>query len=376
MRRPTLLATLLLLLAPAAPADAAACDRVAAPSGSDSAAGTESAPFRTAQKVVDEVRPGQTGCLRGGTYTNAADGEYVMRFSRGGRAGERITIRSYPGERALLKGTVYLPEEAPHVTLAAMDFVGTGRMNAVKVYTSDFILEDSSVTTAGRPYSCLMMSAGDRTDAPAARPIIRRNTFRECGSTRGGSNKDHAIYAAQVRDGVIEDNLIVRPAAYAIQLYPAAKRTHVARNVVDGGGSNRGGIVVGGEDDRVSTANVIEHNVLAFAAWHGVTTYWPERVGAANVVRENCIWQADSGMFREKSGLQTSGNIEADPGFADRAAGDYRLSPDSRCASLVGGARAGAPSAPMAAPKKPAATCRKRRSTRRTRRCRRAARPS
>ena len=51
-----------------APAQASACNKVAAPGGSDSAAGTVSAPYATFQKLAHSLAPGQTGCLRGGTY--------------------------------------------------------------------------------------------------------------------------------------------------------------------------------------------------------------------------------------------------------------------------------------------------------------------
>ena len=68
-----MLAALSLALA-ATPAHAAGttCDRVAAPSGSDAAAGTESAPYATAQKLADSLSAGQTGCLRAGTYRQAS----------------------------------------------------------------------------------------------------------------------------------------------------------------------------------------------------------------------------------------------------------------------------------------------------------------
>ena len=44
------------------------CDQYAAPTGSDSSVGTLAAPFATAQHLADSLSPGQTGCLRGGTY--------------------------------------------------------------------------------------------------------------------------------------------------------------------------------------------------------------------------------------------------------------------------------------------------------------------
>jgi hypothetical protein len=45
------------------------CDRYAATTGSDSAPGTSTAPYRTAQKLTDSLGAGQTGCLVAGTFT-------------------------------------------------------------------------------------------------------------------------------------------------------------------------------------------------------------------------------------------------------------------------------------------------------------------
>ena len=82
------------------PAQAASgCTKVASPSGSDSASGSEAAPFRSAQKLADSLASGQTGCLRAGTYTDSA-------FSVVAPHTDNITLRSYPGERAKLSGQI------------------------------------------------------------------------------------------------------------------------------------------------------------------------------------------------------------------------------------------------------------------------------
>ena len=60
---------------------AVSCDRVAAPSGSDSAAGTVAGPYRSTQKLADSLAPGQTGCLRSGLY------EQDVKVTKGGGAG-------------------------------------------------------------------------------------------------------------------------------------------------------------------------------------------------------------------------------------------------------------------------------------------------
>src|SRR5690349_24887022 len=88
------IATSVTLAACGANAQNPLCNKVAAPNGSDNAAGNEDAPFRTAQVLADSLTPGQTGCLRGGTYSED------LTIRQGGNAGAPVTIRSFPGERA------------------------------------------------------------------------------------------------------------------------------------------------------------------------------------------------------------------------------------------------------------------------------------
>ena len=80
--------TVTLLASPALVSSAQACTKVASPSGSDSAAGTTGAPYRTAARLAESLAPGQTGCLRAGTY--ASDDEVVVDRSN-------VTLTSYPG---------------------------------------------------------------------------------------------------------------------------------------------------------------------------------------------------------------------------------------------------------------------------------------
>src|SRR5262245_60978599 len=84
----------------AAPTPRTACTRYAAPWGTSNAPGTKRRPFNTAQRLVDSLRGGETGCLRGGSYPTPSGGLYI--HSSG------FTLRSYPGERATLHGITYL----------------------------------------------------------------------------------------------------------------------------------------------------------------------------------------------------------------------------------------------------------------------------
>src|SRR4051812_34552507 len=77
--------------APAASASAAGCDKVASPTGSDRAAGTEAAPYGSFEKLANSLAPGQVGCLRGGRYSEDATVD-----SGGSGESARTVVRSYP----------------------------------------------------------------------------------------------------------------------------------------------------------------------------------------------------------------------------------------------------------------------------------------
>src|SRR3954451_23391027 len=106
------IATSVTLAACGAHAENPTCDKVAAPGGSDNAAGTADAPFRTAQVLADSLTAGQTGCLRAGTYNED------LTIRQGGRPGAPVTIRSYPGERLRVVVGSWLARRAEYVTIA------------------------------------------------------------------------------------------------------------------------------------------------------------------------------------------------------------------------------------------------------------------
>jgi hypothetical protein len=312
---------------------APACTRFASTNGSDSAAGTKSRPFRTAQRLVDSLRPGQTGCLRSGTYSDSSD-EFVVRFDRAGRPGAPITLRSNPGERARIRGTIYVPEGSNHVTVSNLVLEGTGEDSTFKAYATDVVLQYNDITNAWRGTNCVYLGSNDGWGT-AVRPVIRGNRIHECGST--GDSLDHGIYAANAVGGRIIGNRIYNPAGYAIQLYPNSQRMLVSRNIIDGGEpSVRGGIVVGGDDEHASNGNVIEHNVIAYARWYNVSSTWEDAVGSGNVVRANCLWAASRENISSDGGLVAAGNRVADPRFVNRSKRDYRLGSGSRCRALLG----------------------------------------
>src|SRR5262245_41410248 len=88
----------------ATPAEAAGCTRVAAPGGN------------AFDQLVKSLRPGETGCLRGGVYRENVD--VIAR----GAPGAPITIQSYPGEWATFLGRLSTDKTSAYVTFQSMTF--------------------------------------------------------------------------------------------------------------------------------------------------------------------------------------------------------------------------------------------------------------
>jgi hypothetical protein len=298
------------------PAPAATCDRVATATDRDAV-----------QRLVDALRPGQTGCLHGGTYT-----QRVVRFGRGGRAGAAIRLTSFPGERARLVGVVYVPHGSDHVTVSDLDIDGSaGNQVTVQVMAADTILERVGVTNERRG-SCMILGS-NAGYGQAEGTIVRESRFHECGDPADGT-QDHAIYLENVVDAQVVGNVFWNTAAWAIHLYPNARGTTVAHNVIDGNGR---GVIFAGDASRASSHNVVEQNVISNStAEYNLQSYWGGPVGSGNVARDNCLYNGRLGNVGSQDGFTATANTIADPRYVDRKHRDYRLQPDSPCLSVVG----------------------------------------
>ena len=112
-------AAALALLAPAGPATASAattCNLVAATNGSDSNPGTAAQPLRSPGRLAAALAPGQTGCLREGTYSWS--GDLSIRTAS-------ITLTSFGEEQAVMQGRVRIEATATGAVLE--DLVLDGR---------------------------------------------------------------------------------------------------------------------------------------------------------------------------------------------------------------------------------------------------------
>jgi hypothetical protein len=243
-----------------------------------------------------------------------------------------VSIVSYPGERAVLHGTI--GSFGPRNRISGVSIVGVSASDTIKIYSTDLTIENSDIS-GDSVSTCVMV--GSPAGGLALRPVIRRNVFHGCGNP-AHNNLDHAIYASYTEGGRVTENLFFNQSGYAIQLYPNAQTMVFSHNVIDGGGvSVRGGVVFGSETSGTpSSNNIVEFNVIAFAASLNITTSWGGTPGTGNIARNNCVWGGAGGDIGPEVGFTSIGNLIADPQFADRGSHDYRLLPWSGCLPMVG----------------------------------------
>ncbi|HEX8743074.1 MAG TPA: right-handed parallel beta-helix repeat-containing protein [Thermoleophilaceae bacterium] len=286
------------------------CDRMAAPWGSDRASGRPREPFRTPGRLAASLRPGWTGCLRAGTYTQR-EVEVTRR---------KVTIRSAPGERATWRGRIVLEGRRQKLVDLALDgSYGPNGVPSPTINAPGVVVSDSDVTN--RQNICIAVRrwrGGGRPDGF----VIQRNRIHDCGR-RPPTNHDHGIYVVDAVGGLIRDNVIFRNADRGVQLFPSAHRVTVVRNTIDGNGS---GVILSNDSSRnLVRANLISNSVVRWnAESHNLR-------GRGNRFESNCVKPGHPDpAYHENGGVKLpplvaqSGTVvvAGDP-YRARADGDY-----------------------------------------------------
>lgn len=295
------------------------CARFASPTGSNSSPGTLARPYRTVQKLVDTLGPGQTGCLRGGRYRQ---GEVTIR-----RHGIRLT--SYRGKGATLIGRLRVAADGVTVDRLRLDGRNLRGLPSPTINADDVTFRRNDVSSRGAS-SCFLL--GGTTEV--RHPVIEGNRIHDCGVTT--TNYDHGIYMQNVSDAQIIGNTIYDNGSRGIKVGPESQGALIQGNVIDG---NPIGLNFSGTGAAASSDNVVEHNVIANSKrWWNVQSYWPGPVGSGNLVRRNCVFGGNPNPYYNQGGGISGGpgftaqdNLIARPGYLDRKAKDFRLRSDSPC---------------------------------------------
>ena len=282
------------------------------------------------QALLAKLQPGQRGCLRAGTYR----GDVSIR--RGGRPGAPIHLTSAPGDRATIDGVVWVADSANDVEISALTLDGENRHDvpSPQINGDRVTLRGNDITNRHTGI-CVILGGAFPRYGIAIDPVVEDNRIHDCGRLPR-TNHDHGIYVEGTRGARIVDNLIYGNADYGVHLYPDADGSLVARNVIEGNG---GGVIVagatGGEYPRAyaSDHNLIEDNVISGSrSQPDLQTSWDSLRGRGNVARNNCLGPTSGSIAAVDSGLALDGNVRAEPGYMDLAAGDLRQRKGSPCA--------------------------------------------
>jgi hypothetical protein len=295
------------------------CARFASPAGSDASPGTFAQPYRTVQKLVDELRPGQTGCLGKGRYR-----EQEVTITT---PGIRLTISS--GKRATLIGRVRVNAAGVKVDRLKLDGRNPRDLPSPTINADRVVFRDNDVSSRGGS-SCFLL--GGTTQV--RRSMIVANRIHDCGVR--STNYDHGIYMSDVDRARIIGNAIYDNGSRGIKIGPDSQGALIRGNVIDG---NPIGLTFSGDEVSTSSHNVVVHNVISNSTrWWNVQTYWPGEQGTGNVVRQNCLHGGNSnphynerGGVSEEHGFISAHNLIAAPSYIDRGAKNFRLRGDSPC---------------------------------------------
>jgi Periplasmic copper-binding protein (NosD) len=315
-----------------------ACAKVASPNGDDSATGTADRPYATAQRLVNSLAAGETGCLRAGTYRQ----EEVTLATRD------ITLTSYPGERAILTGRLRVTADRVTVEGLTLDGRNARDLPSPTINADDVTFRRNDVSSR-RSGICFIFGSLEMIH----HPVLKGNRIHNCGQP--GGIPDHGIYMQNVRGARIVRNTIYDNAERGIKIGPDSQGALIRRNVIDG---NPIGLNFSGDESNASSGNVVTRNVISNSrAYWNVQSYWPGPVGSGNVVTHNCVHGGnpdshynENGGISDGPGFSAVGNLIASPDYVNRNAKDFRLRGDSDCRGVYGAGPTGGGARELLAP--------------------------
>lgn len=321
---------------PSSPAAAAVvCAKYASPSGSDSAAGTQGTPLRSAQKLADSLSAGQVGCLQPGAVFGG------VRFNRSG-----VTLTTVPGgAKATLAGQVWVPDATNDVTIEnlVLDSRTSTQRVSPDIQGDRVVLRGNDITNE---YTAICVHVGSQIGYGVAYDtVIDGNRIFRCGRLPA-TGHDHGIYVNNAVRTRITNNVIFDNADYAVQLYPGANGSHVANNVFDGNGRGITYSSESGLGSLTSSGNLVENNIITNSTiTSNVESWWGGPVGVDNRFERNCVFAGRKyDIDLRNGGFTAAANLTADPMYVNRAAKDFTLRAGSPCAGK--GPQAGAMPAP------------------------------
>jgi Right handed beta helix region len=303
-----------------------------APGGSDSNPGTLTQPWRSLEKAMSTLLPGQTAYLRAGVYqeqlSGSCDTHYnKLYWTRSGTASGPVTISGYPGEgkQVLVLTAITLAGNyerlqrlvvGKNVGWSPTDKRCDGGPNVNLTGLNDSLI---GVEVRNSAMSGVYLEGAERARLVA-------NWIHDNGSHY---NLDHGIYWFSGANGLAASNIVEDNYANGVKIGPDAQSVLVTENTVDGNG--RSGIIVSGDSTYTSNNNTIANNIVTWngtsGSGFGIRTYWESAgVGSGNRALNNLVYGNVSGdSWYPGGGMSENATIHEDPLYVNRLAADFHV---------------------------------------------------
>lgn len=305
------------------------------PEGSDTAEGSQAAPFLTLARAARAV-------TRAGTTVWVAPGVYEggVQTRTNGTADARIYwISTTKGGAKIVpptnsRSSYAWNNQGDYVSIIGFEVDGSHSLDGViwrqGIYTAGAhgVIASNTVHHLAQTVSCtgdggsaIGMDVGDHGE----QTDIIGNVVHDIGPA--GCTYVHGIYVST--SGSVKNNLVFRVASAAIHLWHDAANVVITNNTVTG---SEYGIIVGGGNFYHSSAgadNVYVANNIVFDNARGISEQG--RTGTSNVYEHNLVSHNRIAGISLQNGLDASATVTADPLFVDYPGND--AVPDCRLAS-------------------------------------------
>ena len=304
-----------------------------ATTGNDANPGTLAQPWKTIQKAMNALQPGQTAYVRAGTYETGGtfgtsnDSQY---WSVNCTATGPCSIVAYPGEQPVIHGWIKIT--GSYLRLSGFiiegplsrDVTSCTERRAMQIeFSGGHDVEISHNEIRNNDYHAGIYLAGVSSIQILANYIHDngRPTISNDPCTGSSTwNVDHGIYWSSSSGGVslVAGNVFEHNRGHGIQLYPGALNVIVTQNTFVTNGNS--GVYISSSSDRVTVID----NIVAFNDRNGQMQI---QSGNGNVVMRNIVYSPNSSYntIENSTSSVITDNTFADPLFVSLGGGDYHL---------------------------------------------------
>jgi hypothetical protein len=290
------------------------------PAGSDSAAGSSSSPWRTLDKALSALRPGDTLVVGDGTYDEQLDSVKITP----GTAGGPIRVRAAPGAHPVVTGLLWF-HDADYWDVAGINVrwdssAGDGDHMVKFSGGRGWTFRDAEISDA-RAYAAILIADG-------AQAFRLSGLYVHDTVPTHDTNQDHLIYVnTDAGGGVIERCILAgSPNGRAVKIGPPSGTNDARGNLTiryntmyDNGGPSNVQV-------SQNTSNVKVYRNIMVKPGSGMQNVTALSLsGSGNVVSDNVVFASAGAVEPGFSGLKDGGgNVKLDPQFRNAAGGDFR----------------------------------------------------